>query len=38
MELTAERFLRGMTPQEHMAHMKINRERFSQVFDAVEIP
>ena len=38
MELTAERFLRGMTPQEHMAHMKINRDRFSQVFDAVEIP
>ena len=27
-----------MTPQEHMAQMKINRERFSRVFAAVEIP
>ena len=38
MALSAEQFLQGMTPQEHMAQMKINRERFSQVLAAVEIP
>ena len=38
MTLTAERFLTGMTPEEHIAAMKINRERFSQVLAAVEIP
>ena len=38
MRLTAEQFMKGMTPQEHMARMKINRERFSQVLAAVEIP
>ena len=38
MGLTTERFLRGMTPEEHMAQMKINRERFAEVLSAVEIP
>ena len=37
-ELTAERFFHGMTPKEHIAQMKVNRERFSQVLSAVEIP
>ena len=38
MLLTSERFFQGMTPQEHMGQMKVNRERFSQVLDAVDIP
>ena len=38
MGLTTERFFEGMTPQEHIAQMKVNRERFSQVLSAVEIP
>lgn len=38
MALTTERFLQGMTPSEHMANMKINKERFSQVLANVEIP
>ena len=37
MVMTTERFLQGLTPQEHMAQMKVNRERFSQVLAAVEI-
>jgi thiol-disulfide isomerase/thioredoxin len=38
MSMTVDRFLQGMTPQEHIANMKINRERFSQVLANVEIP
>ena len=38
MSLTAERFLQGMTPAEHMARMKINSDRFRQVLGSVEIP
>ena len=38
MGLSHERFFQGMTPQDHMARMKVNRERFSQVLAAVEIP
>ena len=38
MALTAEQFLQGMSPKEHIPRMKINRERFSQVLAAVEIP
>ena len=38
MAMTTERFLQGMTPQEHMAQMKVNKERFSQVLEAVDIP
>ncbi len=38
MALTVEQFLQGMTIQEHIARMKINRERFSQVLAAVETP
>lgn len=38
MGLTAERFLQGMTPQEHISQMKVNKERFSQVLGGVEIP
>ncbi len=38
MTLTAGRFLSGMTPQDHMDRMKINRDRFSQVLAATEIP
>ena len=38
MTLTAERFLQGMTPQQHMARMKVNRDRFSRVLAEVEIP
>ena len=38
MALTTERFLQGMTPNEHVANMKINKERFSQVLANVEIP
>ena len=38
MSITAERFLQGMTPEEHIQGMKINRDRFGQVLDEVEIP
>ena len=38
MEMTKERFLSGMTPAEHVERMKVNRERFTQVMAAVEIP
>ena len=38
MALTGERFLQGMTRQEHLARMKVNRDRFSQVLAEVEIP
>lgn len=38
MTMTHERFLQGMTPQDHMARMKINRERFSRVLAGVQIP
>ena len=38
MALTAEQFFQGMTPQEHMGQMKVNRDRFLQVHAAVEIP
>jgi hypothetical protein len=37
MALTVERFLQGMTTQEHMAGMKINKDRFAKVFEGVEI-
>ena len=37
MATAVEWFLKGMTPQEHIAQMKINRERFEQVHAAVEI-
>ena len=38
MTMTHEQYLQGMTAEEHLAHMKINRERFSQVLAGVEIP
>ena len=38
MEMTAERFLRGMTPAEHVDRMKVNRDRFIEVMSAVAIP
>ena len=38
MEMTGERFLRGMTPTEHVDRMKVNRDRFTEVMAAVEIP
>ncbi len=37
MPLSAEKFYQGMTPLEHMAGMKINRERFSDLYANVEI-
>ena len=33
--ITSARFIEGMSPQEHMDRMKINRDRFSQVLDNV---
>jgi hypothetical protein len=38
MAMTAERFLRGMTPAEHVDRMKVNQDRFKEVMSAVEIP
>jgi thiol-disulfide isomerase/thioredoxin len=38
MEMTAELFLRGMTPSEHVDRMKVNRDRFVEVMLAVAIP
>ena len=38
MEMTGERFLKGMTPKEHVARMKVNKDRFVEVMAAVEIP
>ena len=38
MEMTAELFLRGMTPSEHVDRMKVNRDRFIEVMSAVAIP
>ncbi|MCE2404286.1 MAG: thioredoxin family protein [Dehalococcoidia bacterium] len=38
MEMTEERFLKGMTPTEHVGRMKVNRGRFVEVMSAVEIP
>ena len=38
MEFTGERFFQGMTPEEHVKNMQINRDRFVQVLEAVEIP
>ncbi len=38
MEMTGERFLKGMTPAEHVARMKVNRDRFVEVMSAVVIP
>jgi hypothetical protein len=38
MEMTKERFLKGMTPPEHLARMKVNRDRFVEVMLAVAIP
>ena len=38
MPMTNEQFLEGITPEEHLARMKINAERFTQVLSAVEIP
>ena len=37
MEMTVERFLKGMTPTEHVARMKVNKARFAEVMAAVEI-
>ena len=38
MEMSAERFLKGMTPKEHVARMKVNKDRFVEVMSAVAIP
>jgi hypothetical protein len=38
MALIVEKYLQGLAPQEHMARMKVNRERFSQVHAAADIP
>ena len=38
MGMSAQQFLGGMTPQEHMSQMKVNRDRFLQVLGAVEVP
>ena len=37
MALTSEAFEQGMTPEEHMAKMKINKDRFSQVLQGVQV-
>ena len=37
MALTSDAFMQGMTPDEHMAHMKINKDRFSQVLQGVQV-
>ncbi len=37
MGLTSGTFLQGMTPEKHSAEMKINKDRFAQVLERVEI-
>jgi len=37
MVLTLDVFLQGMTPEEHMEQMTINKDRFSQVLEKVEV-
>lgn len=37
MAFTPDAFLQGMTPEEHMDRMTINKDRFSQVLERVEV-
>ena len=37
MALTPDTFLQGMTPEEHIERMTINKDRFAQVLDKVDV-
>ena len=38
MALSAEKFNQGMTPQEYMGQIKVNKQPFLDIYQAVEIP